>query len=93
MRVSKPRVDSSSATKETIRLRTAELSKHRHLASGGADVLQLREEIRARTPVERKQILSGLREGGFKVEVPVHQILGLKADLHIPWTKLREVRR
>ena len=86
-------MDSSSATKETIRLRTAEISKHRHLASEGADVFQLQEEFRARTHVEREQILSTLHNGGFKVEVPVHQILGLKADLHIPWTKLREVRR
>ena len=74
----------TSATKETTRLRTAELSKHRHLASGGADVHQL-QEIKACTPAEHEQILSDLYKGGaFKVEVPVHQILGLKADLHIP---------
>ena len=86
-------MDSSTASKETIRARTAELSKHRHLTSKGADVVQLQEEIKARTSAEREMILSELHKGGFKVEVPVHQILGLKADLNIPWTKLREVRR
>ena len=91
MRVSKPRVDSGAATRETIRIRTAELSKHRHLTSGGADTVQLQDEVRACSPAEREQILSELYNGWFKVEVPVRQILGMKADLNIPWTKLREV--
>lgn len=93
MRVSKPRVDSGAATRETIRVRTAEISKHRHLTSGGANIVQLREEVRTCSSAEREQILSELHSGGFKVEVPVSQILGMKADLNIPWTKLREVRR
>ena len=93
MRVSKPRVDSSAASKETVRTRTVELSKHRSLTSRGADVVQLQEELKARTSTEREQILSELHKGGFRVEVPVKQILALKADLCIPWTKLREVRR
>ena len=93
MRVSKPRVNSSAASKETVRTSTVELSKHRSLSSRGADVVQLQEEIKARTSIERKQILSELYKGGFKVEVPVKQILALKADLCIPWIKLREVRR
>ena len=62
-------------------------------ASRGADVAQLQEEIKARTSMECEQILSELHIGGFKVKVPVKQILALKADLCIPWTKLREVRR
>ena len=86
-------MDSSAASKETIRTRTTELSKHRSLTSGGADVVQLQAEIKACTSTEREQILSELHKGGFKVEVPVQQILALKADLSIPWTKLREVRR
>ena len=84
-------MDSSAASKETVRTRTVELSKHRSLTSRGTDV-QL-QEIKARTSIEREQILSELHKGGFKVEVPVKQILALKADLCIPWTKLREVRR
>ena len=82
-------MDSGTASKETIRVRTAELGKHRHLTSKGADVVQLQEEIKACSSADRNQLLSELHKGGFKVEVPVHQILGMKADLNIPWTKLR----
>ena len=81
-------MDSSRASKETIRTYTAELSKHRPLTSGGAVVVQLQEEIKACTSTEHEQILSELQKGGFKVEVPVEQTLALKVDLSIPWTKL-----
>lgn len=60
---------------------------------GGADIVQLQDEVRVCSSAEREQILSEVHNGGFKVEVPVSQILGMKADLNIPWTKLREVRR
>ena len=83
-------MDSGTAA---IRVRTADLSKHRHLTSGGAGIFQLSNEVRACSAAEREQILSELHDGGFKVEVPVSQILGMKADLNIPWTKIREVRR
>ena len=88
-------MDSGTATRETIRVRTAELSKHRLLTSEGADIVQLamRDEVRACSSAEREQILSVLHNGGFKVEVPVSQILSMKADLNILWTKLWEVRR
>ena len=86
-------MDSSTASKETIRTRTAELGKHRHLTSRGADIVQLQQEVKACASTDRNHIFSELHKGGFKVEVPVHQILGMKADLNIPWTKLREVRR
>ena len=81
-------MDSSTASKETVRTCTTQLSKHQSLTRGGADIVQLQEEIKACTSSERKQILSELHKGGFKVEVPVQQILALKADLSIPWTKL-----
>ena len=92
MRVSKPRVDSSTASKETIRIRTVEIGKYRHLTSGGADVVQLQEEVKACSSDERQQILAELHRDGFKVEVQTSQILGMKADLNIPWSKLWEVR-
>ena len=80
-------MDSSAASYETIRSRTADLGKHRRLASGGEEVRQLHAELKARSPAERQEILTELHQGGFKVEVPVHQLnLGMKADLNIPWT-------
>ena len=86
-------MDSGTAARETTRVRTAELSKHGHLTSGGADIFQLHNEVRACSPAEWEQILPELHSGEFKVEIPVSQILGMKADLNIPWTKLRVVRR
>ena len=86
-------MDSRSASKETIKTQTTELNKHRQLTSGGADAYQLEHEIKACSSADRERILSELHKGGFKVEVPVNQILGMKADLNIPWSKLREIRR
>ena len=83
MRVSKPRIDSNKACKETIRIRTGEMAKHRHLTSGGAEIIQLQEEVKACLSVERQQILAEVQRNGFKVEVPTSEILGMK---DIPWT-------
>ena len=63
-------MNSGTAARETIRVQTAELGKHRRLTSGGADIFQLRNEVRACSPGEPEQILSELHSGGFKVEVP-----------------------
>ena len=93
MRVTKPRASSDTVSRESVRGRTAELSKHRTLTSGGAEVVQLQAELKVCSPAERESLLSELTKGGFRVEVPVKQILGMKADLNIPSNKLREVRR
>jgi hypothetical protein len=41
---------------------------------------------------EREAILQEL-QGGFKVIIPTHTALAMKADLCIPWAKLRAIRR
>lgn len=41
---------------------------------------------------EREEILTEL-QGGFKVQIPTHKALAMKADLGIPWAKLRAIRR
>ena len=65
----------------------------RHLISGGSEMFQLQDEVKACTPAEREKLLVDLQHGGFKVAVPTDQALALKADLNIPWSKLRVVRR
>ena len=93
MKITKARVDSETACKRTTKLRSQQLGKHRHLVSGGSDMIQLQDEIKACTPAEREMLLEDLTKGGFKVAVPTDQALALKADLDIPWSKLRVVRR
>lgn len=56
-------------------------------------MIQLQDEVKACTPAEREMLLEDLTKGGFKVAVPTDQALALKADLDIPWSKLRVVRR
>ena len=49
--------------------------------------------IKATTAEEREVLLAELQKGGFKVDVTTSQSLGMKADLNIPWSKLRVIRR
>ena len=85
--------DETEATRKTTRSRTREVGDHRHLVSGGSDTCQLQDEVKACTPTEREAILSDLAQGGHKVAIPSDQALAMKADLNIPWSKLRTVRR
>ena len=93
MKVTKPRLPSTQTTNKTVRARTAELSEHRHFASTGENSAQLQDEIKATTTEEREVLLAELQKGGFKVDVTTSQSLGMKADLNIPWSKLRVIRR
>ena len=49
----------------------------------------MQDEVKVITTEERELLLV---EGGFKVEVSTKQSLGMKADLNIPWAKLRVIR-
>ena len=93
MKVTKPRVDSETVCKKTTKAQTQQLGEHRHLISGRSELFQLQDEVKACTSAEQEQLLADLQQGGFKVAVPADQALALKADLNIPWEKLRVVRR
>ena len=93
MKVTKPRLPSTMTTRKTIRARTAELGEHRKLVSKGESSIQLQEEVKATTAAERELLLAELQKGGLKVDVSTSQSLGMKADLNIPWSKLRVIRR
>ena len=95
MRVTKPWSSSSNAASSTIRARTVEITSHRTFTSGGkgATAVQLQDEVEACSAVEREAILSELHSAGAKVEVSTTQSLGMKADLNIPWSKFRVIRR
>ena len=93
MKVTKPRVPSTATTSKTVRARTAELGEHRAFTSKGETAAQLQDEVKACTAAERELIVAELHKGGMKVELFTSQSLGMKADLNIPWSKLRVIRR
>ena len=54
MKITKPRASFDVVSRECVRVRTAELCKHRTLTSGGAEVVQLQAELQACSPTERE---------------------------------------
>ena len=87
-----PRVASAGACSKTLRNRTIEVRSHRNIASGGHAAEQLADEVKALPQDERKQLLTS---GVFSAAtlIPAEDALALKADLLIPWNKLRVMRR
>ncbi len=83
---------SSEATSQTVLSRTRELKQHREVLSGGDQSFQLAREVKACSLEEREQILMEL-QSGMKVVIPTSHALAMKADLGIPWSKLRAIRR
>ena len=87
-----PRVASAGACSKTLRNRTIEVASHRSLASGGSVAVQLADEVKALPQGERKQLIAS---GVFSAHTVIspENALALKADLVIPWSKLRAMRR
>lgn len=66
------------------------MDRVRELVSCGDSPSQLRAEIRHLTKAEREKLLY---ENGFTLEIPAEKGLAMKAELSIPWNKLRIIRR
>lgn len=92
MKVTKCRVPSTQATSRTVKERTKQLSHHRRTCSGGENTYQLSKEVKCCSREEREEILEEL-QNGFKVVIPTSQAVAMKADLGIPWFKLRAIRK
>ena len=88
-----PRVGSESAGVKTLHNRSLSLATTREIVSGGDTDVQLREEVKALTTEERQSLLRDLVEGGCRLAIPSGDSVAMKADLDIPWNKLRTVRR
>ena len=87
-----PRVASAGACSKTLRNRTIEVASHRSLASGGSVAVQLANEVKALPQGERKQLIASGVFSAHTVTSP-ENALALKADLVIPGSKLRAMRR
>ncbi len=70
--------------------RNKAIDRVREIVSCGDSVSQLREEVKHLSKPERQELL---RESGFTVDIPPEQGLAMKADLALPWNKLRIIRR
>ena len=91
--VTKPSLSEEEASRRTIKRRTHELQQVREFISGGRDAAhqQLASEVLQLSRVERKELV---KEAGLVAsDLPVEHGLAMKADLGLPWNKVRTLRR
>ena len=80
----------SDASKRTVRRRSETLSKVREITSGGDTTAQLAAEVKSLSKAEREELL---QQAQLPILIPTNHALAMKADLGIPWNKLRILRR
>ena len=89
-KVTLPTVSSEEASRKTLHRRSGELELHRSTISKGASVVQLQAEVKSLSNTDRQALLEGLE---FKIQLPPITGLALKADLSLPWNKMRTMKR
>ena len=90
IKVSSPTVPSGQSSHDTKRRRSEEISKIRHQISLGDDNAQFTDEIKMLPSEEREKLM---KEANFSITIPPEEGLAMKADLCLPWRKLRIMRR
>ena len=75
---------------QSTQKRTDKISRIRNRLSVGDNIIQMGNEIRATTKDESDSLMKVAK---FTVTIPPEQGLAMKADLCIPWNKLRVMRR
>ena len=88
MRVTSPGGENCSA--RTTRRRIQEMGHCRETISGGSPDALLQQELQTFSTADRQQLLT---EADIMVHTPPEQGLAMKADLALPWHKMREIRR
>ena len=73
-----------------MRRRVQEVARCREIVSGGSPEQLLQKEIHHLSTSERKALLT---EAGITVHIPADQGLAMKANLALPWKKMRDIRR
>ena len=84
------RVSSSAASSKTVQRRSHVISDLRTIVSGEDSFIQFQSEVRCLSRSQRQEVLKGAH---LPVIIPTDQALAMKADLAIPWAKLRIIRR
>ena len=90
VKVTKGEVESTKTSSKTVHRRCQELGGVRDLISGGSSSLQLAEEVKVLSSVERRQLLLDVQ---ITMDIPTEKGLAMKMDLALPWNKLRAIRR
>ena len=81
---------SAKASSKTIMHRNKVLDRVRDVVSAGDSTTQLQSEVHSMGKEERKELL---KEAGITIDIPAEEGVAMKADLALPWTKLRVIRR
>ena len=96
MRAPQPEISSDIASARQVRKRTEAVARFREVISGNSagSRAQFRHEVSRAPSDERLQIL---REAGFSLPesnvLPRGSGLAIKADMALPWSQLRTLRR
>lgn len=84
------RVSSSEASTRTVKRRAEVLDTLREFSSGNDSSAQFAAEINYLSQPQREELLQQVQ---LPFVIPADHALAMKADLAIPWTKLRVLRR
>ena len=80
---------SGEASARTLHRRSNELQSIRTTISKDASTVQFEAEVKALSQ-EQQQVL---KSAGITIDIPPEQGLAMKADLAIPWNRLRIIWR
>ena len=90
IKVTRARVCSDEGAKQVVRRRSSEVAQYRAIVSGRSASAQLQDEVAALSTDECQRLVDTAE---FSVEITPDDALALKADLMIPWKKMRTMRR
>ncbi len=90
VQVSGCRISSSEASNRTVKRSAEVLETVRDVASGGDSTSQLAAEVKYLSKRQREEFLQQVQ---LPVVILADHVLAMKADLAIPWRKLRVLRR
>ena len=84
------RKTSTEASQQTVLRRSHHLAQVGESISGGASIIQLQSEMRCLSKEERQEVL---KNANLPIVIPTEHVLAMKADLSLPWAKLRVISR
>ena len=87
MKITQPRA--AVCSQRTTRRRVQDVGQYRDVISGGEGNQLLEREVTTLGVESRRQ----LEKAGITLTIPKEQGLAMKADLALPWNKMRELRR
>ena len=91
MRVTKGQTPSDRAAERTLRQRTAEIQQLRQVVSCSSSASQHADELKRMAKREQDQLL---KDAGLATTSARHgAALAMKCDLHLPWYRLRQLRK